>query len=492
MISKASFAKSLPFAVLIIFATFFCLESFVNHYLFRTYALDLGMFNNAIFDFAHFRPNNTTLLFDLDNQRFLGSHFSLLPILFSPLVYLTGSYTLLLMQILSILWGGWGIYTYFKWKTNKLFFPTLAMLHFFLVWTIYSALSFDYHDNVPAAMLLPWFFYYFEREKRWQCMLYFILIVVAKENMAIWMAFVCLGLALMHFRNKPLRNVAVLLMGFSVVFSCVIIGYLIPAYADAAAYRNGQLVRYSLLGDTWTELLSTLFKRPLYTLSLLFENTTGSAYCDGIKTELHYMVLIAGGWALIMRPAFLVMLLPIYAQKMFSSDVALWGIDGQYSIEFAPILTFAVFSFLATLPNNLLRNILIGIAILITGISTLVKMEPQVLKGGSKANLALLQSCHYKRDLNVQAAYDVLKLIPKDVPVSTHSVFVPHLALRDKIYCFPRIEDAQYILLPTEESVVTWPQPRQDYDRDIENAKSSGCWQTIYNKDNLLLLKRIK
>ena len=41
--------------ILIVFGTVYVLISFVNHYNFRTYALDLGAYTNALYKYAHFQ-----------------------------------------------------------------------------------------------------------------------------------------------------------------------------------------------------------------------------------------------------------------------------------------------------------------------------------------------------------------------------------------------------------------------------------------------------
>ena len=51
-----------------------------------------------------------------------------------------------------------------RFPENK-YLPFLAVVHFFSMWGIYSALSYDYHDNVMAAMFVPWLFYFFVEKK---------------------------------------------------------------------------------------------------------------------------------------------------------------------------------------------------------------------------------------------------------------------------------------------------------------------------------------
>lgn len=53
MIAKENNNK-LAYLILVVFGIIFSSVSFVNHYNFRTYALDLGLYNNALFDYARF------------------------------------------------------------------------------------------------------------------------------------------------------------------------------------------------------------------------------------------------------------------------------------------------------------------------------------------------------------------------------------------------------------------------------------------------------
>ena len=43
------------------FTFIFCSISIVNHYLFRTEAFDLGVYNNMIYSYSHFKFNYTTI-----------------------------------------------------------------------------------------------------------------------------------------------------------------------------------------------------------------------------------------------------------------------------------------------------------------------------------------------------------------------------------------------------------------------------------------------
>jgi len=92
--------------VLIIFGLIYSLISIVNHYFFRTYALDLGLYTHALYQYGHFQLADASMIKD-NSELLLGGHFDLYLVIFSPLHYIFGTYTLLIIQIIAILTGAY-------------------------------------------------------------------------------------------------------------------------------------------------------------------------------------------------------------------------------------------------------------------------------------------------------------------------------------------------------------------------------------------------
>jgi uncharacterized membrane protein len=136
----------------------------------------------------------------------LSDHFSLYPLLVSPFYWIFGTWTMLLFQFLAILFGGFGIYRYVQELTKNNTISIIAVAHFFSFYGIYSALSFDYHDNVVATMFVPWFLLYFGKKNWKKTILFFVLILIAKENMALWAVFLGFGLAFKSLVQKDRKT----------------------------------------------------------------------------------------------------------------------------------------------------------------------------------------------------------------------------------------------------------------------------------------------
>jgi len=103
---------------IVFFGLLYALISLVNHYTFRTYALDLGLYTNALYDYAHLQWNDSTVFKEVA-VNLLSDHFDLYLIIFSPFGFIFQTYTLLIIQIIFVLIGGIGVYQYLMFTNNN-------------------------------------------------------------------------------------------------------------------------------------------------------------------------------------------------------------------------------------------------------------------------------------------------------------------------------------------------------------------------------------
>jgi uncharacterized membrane protein len=424
---------------------------------------------------------------------YFSDHFSPITIFFSPFYYIFGSYTLLIIQIISILFGGLGIYKYVSISHSNSKIPLILTIQFFCIWGIYSALSFDYHNNVIAAMLVPWLIYYYEKSNKKMFLVFCILIILTRENMALWLGFIVIGLVLKRLftekSNIHIKEIMIFefpIIFFSLVYFILIEGKIMPYLSHGVQLNH--LDRYSILGNSIHEIIINILAQQSYIFSLLFESPLKDSITFGIKSELHFMILVSGGFALLYRPYYLIMLLPIYAQKLFSNSFGYWGINVQYSIEFVPIISLCLSDFLIRFKS--LKNCHL-IAIIITFITiffTIKTIEERTSKWYDKTNSAFYSPIHYKTPFNIRELNKILKTIPENAVISASSSVAPHVAFRDKIYHFPTVKDATYIVLLFDGN--TYPLNKHDFDSELNKYKENINFEIKYNNNNLLILKR--
>jgi uncharacterized membrane protein len=462
-----------------LFVMVYALISLVNHYQFRTYALDLGAYSNALYDYRSGHFNDSTV-FKSVPENLLADHLDLYLILISPLSYLFGSWTLLIVQIVALCFGAWGVYLYFRNLENARHLSIWSAIYFYSFFGIYGALSFDYHSNVVASCFVPWMFYAARRGQLMKMIIWYFVILIAKENMALWLTFLCLGLAIEHWSNARIRWVLLGGMFFSAFCFIGITGFLMPAFSNGGKFNH---FKYSVFGNGFGDAIRFVIQHPIRTIEVMFTNHLKDSAGDGIKMELHILLMLSGILLLFRRPAYLLMLVPIFFQKLFHDSLNLWGIGSHYCMEFIPVMAIGIFEIINRLRHQFHERLL-AILVVFGSFYATQRMIDRTANYWEMPRLQFYKPWHYEREYDVVAVHKALQDLPACAVVSTQSAFLPHLAIRDKVYEFPLINDAEYVVLSKFES--PYPLTKDAYDELVTSLCASGSW--IVERDDVILL----
>ena len=466
--------------VLALFATIWAMIFIPNHLNFRTYCLDLGLYTHVAYDYAHGRMDSGTMFLE-SPMPILADHFDLHLMLWAPLTYLFGSWTLLLVQWLSVILGAVGIHrlTYLLYSKQS---ALIALIVFCASWGIYSALSYDFHSSVVATMAVPWLAFAIadNRMKLSWWLLAFIL--VSKENMGFWVLFLAVGLYLvlkqLGRERKPLLWMAIV----GLVYSVLICGWVMPTLTPGGDYAH---FNYSVVGNGLTDLLVQAVSAP-HKLVFAFVGDPDGMILNEVKLETIIVFLLAGGWACVVNPRFLLMIIPLFVFKMWNDYERLWTLNLHYSIEFVPIISWAVaHQWIALGEKKVLSILFVGMSI---GSTVHVLDGTRAYKDRARARF--YQSRHYAPPWDVHDSKAALNLIPKDAAVSAQSSYVPHLSLREHIYQYPIVRNADYIILNRKDR--TYPLDSLSFHQHFNGLENSPSWERIYNSDTAVLFKRIE
>lgn len=455
----------------------FCLISLVNHYLFKTYALDLGLYTHFMYGYAHFRHPDLFML-HMSPQSALSAHFDLWLVIFSPLSYVFGSYTLLIMQTAAVLFGGWGVYKLIGLYTDDALMPLLASAMFFLSFGVIQALAYDYHSNVVSAMMLPWLLYEIKKGRFGWASLFAILLVIGKENLSLWLVFIALALVWDYRKDKKtlwwLLGYALFAAAYFIVVNMVVL----PRFGARG------IMRYEYLGDNYLEIAKTLLLNPGETLRVLFTNTSTFCRFDGVKAEFYVCALASGMLLTMLKPNYLLMLVPLVAQKMLATDGLLWGISAQYSVEFVPVLVVSSFLVLLKLKKRGWR-LALSLSLLVSVVLTTFYTTSHPRSFIFADQVCVFQDRHYKqKKFDARFARELIQQIPDNAHVCASSMFVPHLALREQIedFAYNPSTEAEYVLVTTREFDFSG--------NDTRKFRNIADYETVATDSTLFLLKR--
>lgn len=471
------------YSVLAAFITIYGLIAFANHYCFRTYALDLGAYTSALYDYAHFQLHDSTS-FKPYAENFLSDHFDLYLMLLSPLSWIFGSLTLLIVQIAAVIFGAIGIYKLIGLKHKDSALP--AMLYFLGFFGILSAISFDYHSNVVAACFIPWLFLAVKQQQVSTFLLWVLIIVIARENLSL-LLFVLLPCLLFIEKNLTSRFKVIILLSslFCISYFLLVTTVIMPSLSETGTLHQ---FRYEVLGQGYGEAVKNLFTQPFKYLGLLFSNHSNDVHFDYIKAEFWIFIALSGGVLLFFNLPFLVMLLPLLAQKLYHNQPEMWGINDHYSAELAPIITIGVFYTLhkRSFLQNRFKAIQIVVLLLSIGLSVRMMDNPSSLV--RKDNVRLYKASHYTSVVNHESYKKALALIPQHASLACQGLLHPHLAWRNKIYMYPYLHDADYLFLYEKQDY--WPVQEKDYHQKLAELKNDAGWKLIFSENGVLVFRR--
>jgi uncharacterized membrane protein len=307
--------------------------------------------------------------------------------------------------------------------------------------------------------------------------------------MALWAVFLGFGLAFKSLLQKD-KKTALIGLYFALaaaIYFILVLKVIIPSLATPG--RDYLHNSFNALGGNFGEVIVKILKHPIKTFELLFVNHSGNPAYDGIKVETYLALALAGGFALVLAPEYLIMIVPILGQKMFNDVPIRWGISVHYSIEFAPLIVLGFYTALQRFQKY--KTVAASIVLGLTVLSTARFLDHRTSEYYNQANSQFYKKEHWQRNFDVAEVNRLLKTIPADARVSAQSCLAPHLAFRDYIFHYPFIGNANYIaLLPAEEN--KYPYDAITYQKAIDDFIASGKWKVFAKNEAVIILKMVK
>jgi len=466
--------KQIPYIILILFGILIFFMGILNHYLFKTVAHDYGNYNFAFWDYSHFRISDIPTF----RGNFLQDHFSFTLMYFIPvfwlLNWLTGTYTLILIQCSLIILAAWYSYKIIKLQSDNIWLGTGVLIYYFTLLGRYTSFSADVNLAVMSSCFIPVFIYYFQTKKYIISFVILILSLLSRENIPLWFIFIFIVLIIERRHEKKAIILSLAGMVISLVYFILLFKIIIPSVeSEETGYA---LFNYSALGKSPGEALLFIVKNPFESMKLFFINHLDDPAYDYVKAEFYLIYLISGGFVLLLRPQFIIWFIPIVAQKVLNDSYIRWGIASYYSIEVVALLPLSVFTVLSRISNVKLAKGLAVIVCLATISATLIKLQKANNQVPWTLNPSKVNVCHksfYKAPFKINEVNKLLKQIPANAKISASNIILPHLAQRQNIYFFPEIKDAEYIIFSvTDNNYIFSHQYNEDSrNRIIEDPK---------------------
>ena len=245
--------------------------SLVRHWAFHSTALDLGVFDQVLWNTVHGRFMESTLSLErCDPHSFFLDHFSPALLLIVPFyAVVPRPETLIVFQTAALALGAWPVYLlarhFLPRGAERLTWVALYILSAPLAWITF----YDFHEITLAVVPLGLAMYFLATRRTIPLLLSLGASFLVKEELPL--IAIGFGLALLAQRRFGLGAFVAIA---SAAWFVVTLKIIIPAFAGGAPYQY--LGRYASLGSNELEIARNLVLDPLRVIRVLLSGEVGS------------------------------------------------------------------------------------------------------------------------------------------------------------------------------------------------------------------------
>ncbi len=447
----------------VFYVGFFVAHGIYLHKEFGTVGCDFGIYDQSLWQMAY---NGSFLNTVNEFNHTFGAHMSPILVVLAPFYWLwNDAKMLLVLEVLIVALGAWPAFRIAKRNTGNDFFAMSVVVMYLLFVGNRGALSFPFHPQTLIAPLALAAFDFFEQKKWLWHGVFMILLMSAKENASNLV--VMFGVIILLTRREYWKLGWIYILS-GVTWLGVATKYLVPGFNG----DNYGFFYYQALGENQIEGMRTLLQNPLYVFRVMFDNP--------IKVETLLSVLASGGFLMFLSP-YVLFLMPGLIEQLTSSRSAMWVNFVYYSSSLAFGLVVAVIFGVKRLAERVERKRLYAFCgLMLLGLSLGLAISYQFITAAREGKLIRYE---FKEEFA-----GAKEIIGDKSDVATQSNLVPQISHRNKIYRYPTVKDAKYILLDV--NLEPWPLSEGGYKNRLEGLLKSGDWGLVYSKAGVVLFER--
>lgn len=388
---------TLVFLVISVFAfsLIYSTLSIVRHNHFESGGFDLGIYDQAIWQYSRFHyPFNSIKM-----KMILGDHLTLTLPLLAPLYWLYNDVRLLLLfQAIWIALSQIPLYLYCRKRGFSNLESFLLSILYITFYGIQYGIFFDFHPVLIGVGLLPWIIYFWEKNRTLPLAITIAMLLATQENMGIALFGLCL---IWLFERKKQKTVIALII---ISILSVFISFKVSSY-----FAQGQNEYIPSFPSSVTEYTSRLFD-------------TQEKQKVWLYTESWYSFLP------LFSPGSVLAVVSDLSQYFVTGDAysRMWS---PFTHHRAILSVFAIMGTIVVLTNLKIRKIPAIYIILFLVVSALLQQYIFHFPINKLAKRSFWEEQEWMRDNQ-----DILSKIPLNASVAAQQSLVPHLSHRDNVY----------------------------------------------------------
>ena len=469
-IAAARWTEAAAYVAAAVACLLFAGNALDRHRAFESNAYDFGFFDQIIWNTSHGRWFQTAFT----PYNFLGQHFQPVLLLFA-LAYRRGAGAELLLVTQTVFVAAAAVPLFYAVRrATASGVAALAMsAGFLLSASLHDALDFDFHPELMGFFFVFLALYFLVTSRPVATIVSLLPLLLLKEDMPLILAAFAMLLFARGFRRE-----ALVMFAIAVAFAVGVVLVLMPAIRGGPGDLT-QRYGYLFADSTWWSILPHAASRAAHQL---------------VGGPLAAVLRLADsiGFAGLLSPIALLAAAPTFLLAALSDHPQQSQLELHYAM--APLALAWVAAVLGVqriaigrcprwmrLPHDRsLVTAAAGIIVLASSVTTFALWSPYA-PGAER---------HAPNAAHRAVLRDALALVPGGASVSAQNTLLPHLSERAKIFEFPEMEDAAYVVV--DPSLPVTEQARAaGYARRIESLPTLG-YELIFEHDGVKVFRRTR
>jgi uncharacterized membrane protein len=401
-----------------------CLALYLVHAIYaqvkyRTTAYDLGIFDQAIRAYAHFRAPMVPL--KGSGYNVLGDHFHPIIAVLAPLYWIWDDPIMLLIAQAVLVAASIPIVYRFTRRRAGQGMSLVIAGAYGLGWPIQALIDFDFHEVAFATPLLALAVDALDRRDDRKLLIWAGLLLLVREDMGA----VVFLLALLRVaqRRRPQWPAAVLAVG-GVVAYVLTTTVVIPHFAAGHGFAYGG--QFDALGHNLPSALGNIVAHPWHAAKLLVK--------PSVKLETFGYLLLPLA-LLPLRSRYALLAVPLLAERFFNSRENLWQPHFHYNALPWLVLALAMVDGAARFglfrDSDAARRLRAALTVWLVAVPFLLIFD--TYRAHPYAWTKMRTSMALSSAERVRAAQAVVAFLPRNACVEADNKLVPHLTRRDYV-----------------------------------------------------------
>ena len=444
--------------ILVIFFSFiFTNFSIIRHLQFNSDAFDLGIYTQISYLYSQgITPYST-----IKHMPLLADHFEPILWILAPIYKLyPDPITILIVQSIFVTTSAIPLYFFAQKKTKNNLLSLVIITSYLTSVGIVNAIKVDFHTTtisvLPISLIL--YSWYFKKMR-----LYWFSVFSAflfKEDLPILIS----GFALFQIISGE-RKLGIYTLICSILAFISIKFIILPSLWKGA--ESHYLASSILPLNQPFDLLILFLTSPKIYLDVFFNSP--------IKIDTFYTLHQPFAFMSLLSPLSWLTTLPVLFFRFSSTQSVMWTTLFHYNANLMPFIT--VSTILAITKFRMPQKIITSLFVILLLTSIL------------SPNNIIWESIEQKQNPANEYRFKLLSRIPVNESVSAQSKLLPHLANREKIYLFPEVLDANYIVVDT--SLESYRIEKKDLLTAIKNHTASKEWNIYQQEKNMIIFERV-